>query len=67
MTRNLTEPIFATKPPREGEQLAYNALAELLTRANLHSITGKLILTIDVNQGNVRAARIGSQDENFKS
>ena len=64
MTRNLPEPP-SDKGGHDGEQLAYSALAELLSRANLHRTTGKLILTIDVNQGGVRAAKIGS-DEIFK-
>lgn len=52
--------------PNDGEKLARAALDELLRRANLLRVTGKLILTIDVNQGGVRAARIGT-DEIFKN
>ncbi len=46
--------------------LPYAALEELLRRAHLQRTTGKLILLLDVNQGGVRAVRIGT-DEIFKT
>ena len=53
------------QPESDQEQQAYSALAELLSRAVLHRTTGKAILTIELNQGGVRAVRIGTE-ENFK-
>lgn len=52
-------------PERDPSELAYAALAEILRRATLHKTTGHAILRINFNQGGVRAARIGGE-EDFK-
>lgn len=65
MTRNIPEPL-PERPAHDGKKLVYAAVDEVLRRADLHQITGKVILTIDLNQGHPRAVRIGSADENFK-